>query len=195
MKNELHLYVFLQSYIRWEAYAKHKLDIDGLDTPLKDLDGVLQKRKSSLEMQIMPQSSQTPSQPRIDDSQLSVEQSILILMDESIFPIIRNHLREPEGQVSKALKAYKNCEDVLTKYELSFALPIIRGLLESMFKNDDSFTNLIDLFFQFFYAEALRLCFLEWYEETYSLRVLSIHNVDDCQKVKFHVEVCNEKMQ
>ncbi|XP_035709370.1 protein unc-13 homolog 4B [Folsomia candida] len=91
-------------------------------------------------------------------------------MDESIFPIIRNHLKETEGQVSKALKAYKNCEDVLSKYEPSFALPVIRGLLE----------------------KALRLCFLEWYQATYALRVQSVRSVDECQRVKLYVDVITD---
>lgn len=71
----------------------------------------------------------------IEDSQLSIEDSILLMMNEEIFPIIRNHLRESEGRVSKALKAYKDGEDVLVTLSPNVVLPIFRGLMESKYSD------------------------------------------------------------
>jgi hypothetical protein len=124
--------------IRWNAYAKHKLTLHEIGTALNDLDGALERKVSVRRLSLIKNASDSSTDEKLlpttltrEDSQEQIEESFLTIMKTKILPVIRNHLKEPEENVTEACKSFKKLKDVLSKFDFSPALHRIIWLFES----------------------------------------------------------------
>lgn len=144
----------MKAIIRWNAYAKHDLGLPGLgglnDSMKPDEDGTLQ--------------------PSHINSQEEIEDSIMKILRDDIIPIIRNHLREPFDLVHNALKSYKDCCEIVQKYDNMALLEKIQWLVDG----------------------ALRMCILEWYQHVYTNLVPNHGQVERSDYVRSVVQVMRE---
>ncbi|ODM95910.1 Protein unc-13 D [Orchesella cincta] len=148
--------------IRWNAYAKHDLNLHSVENRLQELNGVIDK-------QVKAKGDGKPPE-RIRNSQAEIEDRIMDIVKNKICPIIRNHLKEHIDDVHEALRSYKECLQILSKFEEPFLLQKVQWLFDA----------------------ALRMSILEWYQDVYRSTVPSRGEVKKSEYVSSVVQVMSE---